>query len=176
MTTVARTLLDLAETLSPTQLRRAFENTDRLELIDLRGIDELIERAPGRHGIKPLAAILSCHRDPAPVTRSELERRFLELCRGADLPRPSLNVLVAGLEVDVLWQDHCLVVELDGFAFHGDRASFERDRARDAKLQLAGYRVLRITHRRLQFEPAAVIEALRNLLSDTGRRPPKISG
>jgi very-short-patch-repair endonuclease len=61
------------------------------------------------------------------------------------------------------------VVELDGYAFHGDRSAFERDRLRDAELQLAGYRVLRVTYRRLRAEPAEVVEAVRSLLS---RRPP----
>jgi very-short-patch-repair endonuclease len=68
------------------------------------------------------------------------------------------------MEVDAVWPAQRLIVELDGYAFHRDRASFERDRERDAKLQLSGYRVLRITHRRLESEPAAVTGALRALL------------
>jgi len=57
---------------------------------------------------------------------------------------------VAGLEVDAVWPQWRLVAELDGYAFHGTRAAFERDRERDARLQLAGYRVLRFTHRKLE--------------------------
>jgi very-short-patch-repair endonuclease len=56
------------------------------------------------------------------------------------------------------------VVELDGFAFHRTRAAFERDRARDAALQLAGFRVLRITHKRLLDEPSVIGEGVRRLL------------
>ena len=99
-----------------------------------------------------------------PHTRSDLERRFLRLCRDAGLPRPAVNVPVAGVEVDFLWPEARLVVELDGFEFHRERAAFERDRRRDAILQRAGYRVLRITHRRLTEEPEAVISDLRALL------------
>jgi very-short-patch-repair endonuclease len=99
------------------------------------------------------------------MTRSELERWFAELCRDAGLPPPALNSFIAGFEVDVIWHEGRVVVELDGHEFHRTRAAFERDRARDAALQVAGYRVLRITHRRLQREPDAVIGQLRSLLA-----------
>ncbi len=165
VTSVARTLLDLAEALSPTQLRRAFEEADRLELIDMRAIEQLLDRSRGRRGLKPLAALLATHRGPAPPIRSELERLFLDLCHRADLPPPTVNAHVEGLEVDALWPEQRLIVELDGYAFHRTRASFESDRTRDATLQLAGYRVLRVTHRRLDAEPAAVAVAVRSLLA-----------
>lgn len=167
VTTVARTLLDLAEVVDMRRLERAFEEAERLRLLDLRVIERTCERNAGRRGLKPLRALLS---DAQPVvdTRSELERRFLTFCRGAQLPPPAVNVIVAGFEVDALWPDRRLVVELDGYAFHRTRAAFERDRARDAALQLAGYRVLRLTARRLGEEPAAVAEAVRRLLI----RPP----
>ena len=103
-------------------------------------------------------------RAPPPATRSELERRFVEVCGEAGLPRPAVNVVVAGLEVDMVWADRKLVVELDGYAFHRTRAMFERDRIRDASLALAGYRVLRVTYRRLEHQPAAVAETVRSLL------------
>jgi len=128
-------------------------------------IDALRHRSRGRHGMPALEALLEDRSDEPPATRSELERRFLDLCRGARLPAPSVNVLVAGLEVDAVWREERLVVELDGHAFHGTRAAFERDRERDAALQLAGFRVLRITHRRLEREPHAVIQTVRTLLA-----------
>jgi very-short-patch-repair endonuclease len=165
VTTVARTLFDLAEVLSPTQLKRAFEDADRLELIDMRAILQLLERGRGRRGLKPIGPLLAARQDPAPATRSELERRFLDLCHQAGLPSPIVNAQVTRLEVDALWPARRLTVELDGYAFHHDRAAFERDRTRDATLQVAGYRVLRITHRRLEAQPEAVIAALRNLFS-----------
>ena len=68
------------------------------------------------------------------------------------------------MEVDALWARERLIVELDGFAFHHHRTAFERDRARDAALQAAGYRVIRLTHRRLEQEPAAVAAEIRRLL------------
>jgi very-short-patch-repair endonuclease len=76
-----------------------------------------------------------------------------------------LNAQVAGFEVDALWLRERLIVELDGYLFHRTRGAFERDRLRDADLQLVGYRVLRITFRRLEREPTAVAETVRQLLA-----------
>ena len=76
-----------------------------------------------------------------------------------------MNVVVAGLEVDAAWPDRRLVVELDGHTYHSTSAAFERDRERDATLALAGFRVVRITHRRLQKQPDAVAGIVRELLS-----------
>ena len=166
VTSVARTLLDLAEVVSSDRLARAVENADRLRLLDLRAADELCSRSRGRHGLKPLRAALSDYAPLYTETRSELERRFLAVCRHAGLARPSVNASLAGLEVDALWRDQRLVVELDGYAFHGTRAAFERDRARDTRLQLAGYRVLRVTSRMLDREPQAVVTAVRSSLGD----------
>jgi hypothetical protein len=100
-----------------------------------------------------------------PADRSSVE----DVCRQAALPSPSVNSWVAGQEVDMLWSEQRLVVELDGRSFHQTRAAFERDRLRDAALQLAGYRVLRITRRRLETEPATVVAAVRDLLSSSDR-------
>jgi very-short-patch-repair endonuclease len=75
-----------------------------------------------------------------------------------------VNTSVAGFEVDALWPPQRLIAELDGYEFHRTRAAFERDRARDAELQLAGYRILRVTYRRMVNEPKAVATAIRRLL------------
>ena len=127
-------------------------------------LEEVVDRCRGRRGLRPLRLALETYR-PAPDTRSELERRFARLCRDAGLPRPAVNVLVAGILVDAVWQDRMLVVELDGRAYHGTREAFERDRIRDATLQVAGYRVLRLTHRRLLREPGHVVRTIRLLLT-----------
>jgi very-short-patch-repair endonuclease len=92
--------------------------------------------------------------------RSEAERRLLELVRAADLPAPQTNTRVAGLEVDMLWPAQRLVVEVDGYEYHGPRVAFERDRRRDARLLAAGYRVLRVTWRQLMTEPERVIAVI----------------
>lgn len=81
---------------------------------------------------------------------------------------PQITVDGERLEVDLLWPSQRLVVELDGHAFHAGRASFERDRRRDRRLTLAGYRVLRITWRQIEQEGETVVTAIRRLL-ETGR-------
>jgi very-short-patch-repair endonuclease len=83
---------------------------------------------------------------------------FLELVRRAGIREPLVNTMVAGLEVDIYWPDARLVVELDGRAYHSSPRAFEQDRIRDAKLQRAGCRVLRITYRRLREDPRGVLE------------------
>jgi very-short-patch-repair endonuclease len=97
-------------------------------------------------------------------TRSELEARFLRLCRRHRLPRPRVNTRLGAFVVDFLWPAQRLVVELDGYRFHRGRSAFEADRTRDAELKLRGYEVIRITWRRLSSEPAQVAATLRRLL------------
>ena len=164
VTTVARTLLDLAEVVDRRQVERAFEEAERRRLFDLRALETLARRHHGRRGLGVINELLAEATQP-PATRSELERRFLDLCREAGLPQPQVNTLVAGFEVDMAWPEARLVVELDGHEFHRTRAAFERDRARDAALQVAGHRVLRVTDRRLTRERGAVVDAVRALIA-----------
>ena len=165
VTTVSRTLLDLAEHLSPQRLRTTMEAAQRLDLIDVKRIDATCARNPGRHGLKSLRAALGELRDHAPWTQSGLERRFLELIRGAGLPEPQTNVVVAGEVVDCYWPQHRLVVEVDSFKFHKTRCSFETDRRKDVKLQSAGLRVARITDDRINHQPRALLGDLDRLLA-----------
>jgi very-short-patch-repair endonuclease len=170
ITSVSRTLLDLAEVLRPRQLQQALEETERLNLFDLSSMQRLVDRSHGHRGLGRLNHALRDYREP-PATRLELERRFFELCRDAGLPRPQVNVLVAGHVVDAVWPDRALVVELDSRTYHQTRAAFERDRERDADLQAAGFRVIRITHRRLEQEPGEMVGLVRLLLSRWPERP-----
>jgi len=170
VTTVARTLLDLARMPPACDVERAFEEAQRLGLMNARAAGCLLERSRGRRGVRLLAALLAEDRAAVAVTRSALEARFLAVCRGAGLPRPLVNVRIAGFEVDAVWPAERLVVELDGYAFHRTRMAFERDRARDAALQLAGYRVVRVTYRMLEGEPAAVVRTVRSLLASPSHR------
>jgi very-short-patch-repair endonuclease len=171
ITTVARTLLDLAEVVPPRLLERAVNEADRLRLFDGNAVRELLTRSPGRRGLKPLRALLA-DLTPEPVLRSELERTFWALCRDFSLPRPVMKSTIHGYEVDAYWPGTNLIVELDGYDFHRDSAAFEADRLRDAELLLAGYRVVRVTWRQLTKEPAAVAERLSRLLAYPPPAPP----
>jgi hypothetical protein len=88
--------------------------------------------------------------------RSPLEAALLKLC---DDP-PVVNGLVEGFEVDFHWPDTRLVVETDGHEHHRTRAAFERDRARDQALTVAGWTVVRFTYRQVLEEPARVRDVL----------------
>ena len=111
-----------------------------------------------------LRVLLDRREGPA-LTRSEAEGRLLALVRAARLSRPELNVRVAGHEVDFLWREVGLVVEVDGFAFHSSREAFERDRLRDAELQAHGFTVMRVTWRQLVDTPEALVARLAAVLT-----------
>jgi len=89
---------------------------------------------------------------------------------GAELPPPAVNVLVEGLEVDVVWRDAQVAVELDGRDPHGTAIAFERDRERDRILQAAGWRVVRITFRQMRVGRDALVADLHRLLGARGGR------
>jgi len=163
VTTVARTLFDLAEVVDERRLERAFEEADRLGLLQMRALEEVCGRGQGRHALRAIRPLIDAATMPE-TTRSRLEGRFLAFCREHDLPQPQANVTVLGREVDAYWPQARLMVEVDSWSFHRHRAAFERDRARDAAMQAEGYRVVRITHRRLEQEPAIVAAELRRLL------------
>ncbi|HEU5141850.1 MAG TPA: DUF559 domain-containing protein [Solirubrobacterales bacterium] len=163
VTTVARTLLDLADVIDDGGLEKAFEEADRLGLLEMRAVEAVCARSPGRRGLKPLRRLIDEARAPE-GGRSRLEDRVLALCRDYGLPTPHTNVEVLGREVDAFWPQARLAVEADSWSYHRHRAAFERDRARDAAMQVEGYDVVRLTHRRLDREPDAVAAQLRRLL------------
>jgi very-short-patch-repair endonuclease len=173
VTTIARTLFDLAEVVDRRQLRRAWEEADRLRLLRLGDVERVCDRGYGRRALRPIRLLLSETRAPT-FTRSPLENTFAEFCREhlADLPEPLTNVSILDHEVDAYWPGHRLVVEMDSWEHHGNRAAFESDRARDAAMQAAGYRVLRYTHRRLHDEPHEVAAELRAILTSA---PPRVA-
>jgi hypothetical protein len=157
VTSVARTILDLATLLTEVQLTRLIEEGVRKERLDLRALERAIARRPRVAGVVRLRRVLAAYRGPAD-TRSRLERDFRALIVKAGLPEPQYNVVVEGLTVDVYWPQWRLVVEIDGKPYHTDPSAFETDRIRDATLQKAGLRVLRVTGHRLDTAPSDVLE------------------
>jgi very-short-patch-repair endonuclease len=176
VTTVPRTLFDLAAVLPRHQVERAVNEAEVRRLGDPLSLADLLDRHPGRAGATALRSIL---RDGAAPTRSELEARFLAFLRGARLPPPQVNApLRAGgrwFECDCLWPGHGLIVELDGWAAHGTAAAFERDRMRDRVLQAHGWRLARVTWRQLREQPEALAYDLRALLSSSAGTAPSLS-
>jgi very-short-patch-repair endonuclease len=168
VTTAARTLLDLASVLSRRELEQALAQAERMYAGTQRRLLALIARYPGRAGTPTLRELLSGSRQPA-FTRSEAEERFLALVRRAGLGAPEANVRFHAYEVDFLWRREGLAVEIDGYAFHADRAAFESDRRRDADLAARGVQVMRITWRQVTEEPEATVVLLARALAERAR-------
>jgi len=163
VTTVARTLIDLAAVVPARQLARAVREAETKRLGGELPLAELVDRHRGRRGMAALRAVLESGRVVL-ATRSELEERFLDLIDRAGLPRPVVNALVEGFECDCVWPQQRVIVELDGHAFHSTRAAYERDRRRDRALSAAGWRVIRVTWSELHSARAALLRDLRALL------------
>lgn len=167
VTTVARTLVDLATVVPPDQLFRALNEAIFRRVFDLRAIEDAMVRTRGRHGRghATLRAMLERLADRgARFTRSELEARFRDLIDRHDLPPASFNHHVGGREIDVWWPRHRVAVELDGWAAHGTRVAFQRDREKGNALALAGITLLRFTYTDVCERPTRVIAALRRAL------------
>jgi very-short-patch-repair endonuclease len=169
-TSPARTLVDLAPMLTAAQLAGTLGEADRKGLLDTVAVHRALRRTKGRHGQghrRLLAALEAHERHGATLLRSELEERFLDLALSAGLPRPQLNAPAAGFEVDALWPTARLVVELDGWADHRERAAAARDRDKTNRLQAAGYVVLRFLHGDVVGRPNEIAAAIRDVLAQT---------
>ena len=177
VTTVTRTLLDIATALSQRDLIRAIDEAQIQRKLDHTTLTEAVRQHTGHRGARALRAAATKTTEPR-LTRSEAERRLVELVEAAGLPRPQTNVKLGRWEVDALWEREGIVVEVDGFAYHSTRFAFERDRRKDGDLDDAGYRVLRLTWRQLTDERELVVARLARALSEArGRaRPLAVAG
>jgi very-short-patch-repair endonuclease len=141
VTTVARTLLDLADVLEKQALRRVVTEAEYLNRFDMTAINAVVENNPGRRGAKLIGAVgVAGHR-----TRSKLEDRFLALLERHRVEEPESGVWIDGYEADFVWRSAGLVVELDGIAAHRTTAAMKGDRRRDRILWRAGFRTMRLT-------------------------------
>ena len=168
-TTLARTLLDLAEDATRREVERAIDRAEQLRLLDVTAIDDVLARANGRRGAALLRTILDEHRAASTLTRNDLEEAFLRIARDAGTPPDAVNAWIpypagGGAEADFLWRAQRLIVEVDGREVHTTRRAFESDRRRDQRLMLLGWRVVRFTWRQVMFAPAEVANTLRGLL------------
>lgn len=159
VTTVHRTLLDLAQRLTARELEATINAADKHDLTDPERLREALDRYAGRRGVAPLRDLLD--RRTFVLTDSELERRFLPIARRAGLPRPETGRRVNGFEVDFVWPQLGLIVETDGLRYHRTPASQARDRLRDQAHTAAGMTPLRFTHAQVRYEPRHVQKTLR---------------
>jgi very-short-patch-repair endonuclease len=169
VTTVPRTLLDCAPTMSARQLERMINEADVLRLHDRLSLPDLLHRYPRRSGSRKLWEALRKRNAGSTRTRSEIEELLVELVDELGLQRPEFNVQIEvdgeTFEIDALWRAERIAVELDSRQFHDTPLAFERDRRRDRKLIAAGWRPVRITWRQITDERAAVGGDLTRMLA-----------
>jgi very-short-patch-repair endonuclease len=166
-TSVPRTLADLAAT-DPEIFTRALEQAEIKQLRDPLSLRDLLDRDPRRRGAKLIRKAID-HLDTR-ITKEELERRFRSFVDNSGLPRPQTNASIGPYEVDVLWPEARLVVELDSREHHFTTFAFERDRERDRTLATQGYLVIRVTWRQLHDDPDQLERDLHTLLAERSRR------
>jgi len=151
VTCPVRTLIDLAARSGRSELERAVNDADRLDLIDPESLYEALDSYPGQRGVGPLRAMLG--ERSFRLTDSELERRFLPIAAAAGMPPPLTRQWLNGFRVDFHWPDLGLVVETDGLRYHRTPAQQAKDRVRDQTHAAAGLVPLRFTHAQVRFEP-----------------------
>jgi very-short-patch-repair endonuclease/predicted transcriptional regulator of viral defense system len=168
-TSVERTLVDLADG-TAAEVERAVEQAFALRLLGRTRMADALERADGRAGVGDLRRLLGRLLNELPLTRSDLERRFLGLVAGAGLPVPRVNRRRVRHRVDFVWPEPGVIVETDGRATHDNPFAFHRDRARDLDLELAGWHVIRLTWWQVTEESELVVELLRRTFSGAVQR------
>jgi predicted transcriptional regulator of viral defense system len=180
-TTVARTLFDLGESITPRQLERAFDQADIMQTLDLNEVRDQLARNPNRPAAKAVKHLLKTHYIGSTPTDNEFEDAFLALTRSLNLPDPTPQFYIdpqdgePPIRADFAWPDRKIVVETDGRRTHGTNHAFESDRRRDQRLAAAGWTVIRTTWRQLTQRPHELRPILLKLLgpgSPNGRARP----
>jgi len=165
VTSLHRTLIDLADVLPEKRLMKAIHEAEVRRLFDLGKLDEALRRAPGRQGAGRLRR--ACERyQPARVTRSDAEIMFHDFIDETGLPKPRANATRGGYELDCHWPEANLNVEVDGAATHKTTRSFYEDRLRDRRLKsITGIETVRVTWEDLTNGRAALEHDLREILA-----------
>jgi hypothetical protein len=169
-TTVARTLLDLAEVVERRRLERAFDQAEIMGAFDLRAIEDQIRRNPTRPAARKVKAILDEHYIGSTPTENELEEAFLALCRRAGIRQPEVQQWITlpdggdPIRADFLWREERVVVETDGARVHGTAQARQRDPRRDQRLTVFGWRPIRAPSRQVFYRPAELEATLAALV------------
>jgi hypothetical protein len=166
VTSAARTLLDVAPRLSDRALTRAVNDARLSRYLRISDLVELLDRCgkhPGAPRLRPFV------QNPTGPTRSDFEDLFPGFAERFGLPRPQLNATVGGYEVDALFEDEKVIVELDSWEHHASRSAFGRDRDRDANNLVAGFVTVRVTWERLTGTPKAEARRLLAILENRRR-------
>ena len=176
-TSVARTLLDLADVVTHRQLEWSFDQAEIHEVLDLGAIEDQLARNPTRAAAKPVRKVLDEHYIGRTATANENEELLLSITRGLGLPDPETNQYIAlgdggpPIKADFLWREERVVVEADSDKWHGTRQRIENDRRRDQRLTAAGWTVIRTSWRQMTYRPEDLREVLVKLLPRASGSP-----
>jgi very-short-patch-repair endonuclease len=169
VTSVPRTMLDLAGMLAERDVERAWNEMEVREHRDRLSVPRLLERYPGRKGSLLLARLADRKTLPVGITRNDFEEAFLAFVDAQGLPRPRMNAHIAlrgrFYEIDCFWEEPRVAIELDGGKVHGTEGAFEKDRERDRILTAERYTTSRVTWRHLHDTPAELADDLRKILT-----------
>jgi hypothetical protein len=160
--TVARTVVDLATTLSLDALARACHEAEVRHRITGPMVETALARRPNVPGAGKLHEIF--HGD-ARITLSKLERDFLGVLQSAGLALPETNRLTSGRYVDCRWPEHRVTVELDSYRYHHTRHAWEQDRRREREARARGDEFRRYTYGDVAEDPSYMLAELRELLA-----------
>jgi len=178
-TTIARTHLDLAAVVPPHQTERGLNQAEAMGVFDLWALQDQLDRNPRHPGTPQLLEALELYRPDTKPTESDIEDGFVALCRQHHVPPPERQVWFTfddghePFRADFVWRAQRLVLEVDSRTYHGTARAFEQDRLRDQRLTRAGWRVVRVTRRQLERDPASVVALVLDLLGQaTGTAVP----
>jgi very-short-patch-repair endonuclease len=165
VTSLARTIVDLADVLSENRLADAVHESEVRRLFDLEKVERVLDRLSGRRGRHKLGRVLAAYSDDQPFTRSRAERLVHKLCKAHGLPTPRVNTWIGSQEADFFWPEANVVLEFDGAATHLTRRAFHEDRARDRALAARGIQVVRATWRDATRDEASLAVELRAIIA-----------
>lgn len=176
VTTLPRTLVDLAGVLDARRLKSAVRQAERVHKLDLVRLRVSLDDAPqNSHRHARLRRLLGDYVPRSGWTESDIEANFLELCARHGLPRPETQAPIGPYRADFLWRDLRLVVEIDGRETHGGFVAFREDRVRDRAMKAGGFEVLRFAATEVAGEPSKVVRevaaAMARLTADGSRTP-----
>ena len=162
VTTVPRTIVDLAGELASDELARVVHEAGIRYRVTPEAVEAVLARRPNSRGAAKLRRVL---RGDVRVTLSKLEARFLQLLGRHGLPLPETNRLAGGHRVDCRWPEHRLTVELDGYRYHASRHAWENDRRRERDARARGDDFRRYTYGDVYEDPRLMLAELGGLLS-----------
>lgn len=162
-TPLAQTLMDYAARAPLSKVRRALARADYDGGLNFDAIAAKLRR--GHTGSRKLRNALRAHQPQLARSKSGLEVIFFELCEAEDLPLPEINARIAGWEVDALWRQERVAVEIDGPGNHRSPAQIRRDRRKDLELRAIQITVLRYSDEQVENQRSAVMAEVRGLLT-----------